>query len=92
MKRLIAAAIFLAALCVSAPAQWNGCQPGLCAPATGAAPTYVGPGDVVSSASAWYGLRAYNAADRGNKLADICDAAKVPIESDWCSANGTRKL
>jgi hypothetical protein len=27
-----------------------------------AAPTYVGPGDVVSGATAWYGLRAYNAA------------------------------
>jgi hypothetical protein len=26
------------------------------------APTYTGPGDIVSSATAWYGLRAYNAA------------------------------
>lgn len=31
-------------------------------PIVGAAPAYVGPGDLVSGAKAWYGLRAYNAA------------------------------
>lgn len=38
----------------------------------GAAPTYTGPGDVVSGAKAWYGLRAYSAAKRGSNVADIC--------------------
>lgn len=32
---------------------------------------YVGPGDVISSASHWYGLRAYNAATIGNNLIRI---------------------
>lgn len=33
---------------------------------------YSGPGDVFSF-KAWYGLRAYNAASRGNKIANVCD-------------------
>jgi hypothetical protein len=41
-------------------AQFNGCKVGFCNPAT--VTTYQGPGDVVSGATAWYGLRAYNAA------------------------------
>lgn len=35
---------------------------------------YTGPGDVVASASAWYGLRPYTLAYSGN-VADICDVA-----------------
>lgn len=38
------------------------------------APSYTGPGDVVSGAVAWWGLRGYNAAYTGN-VANICDAA-----------------
>lgn len=39
--------------------------------------TYKGPGDIVSGASAWWGLRAYNAAyaTGSNPAADICDVA-----------------
>jgi hypothetical protein len=44
-----------------ASAQFNGCRAGFCNAAPAAA-TYTGPGDVVSGATAWYGLRAYNAA------------------------------
>ena len=41
--------------------------------AGGGAP-YVGPGDVVSGAMVWYGLRGYNAAFSGN-VATLCDSA-----------------
>lgn len=43
-------------------AQFNGCQAGFCAPFVAAAGGYVGPGDIVSGAIAWWGLRAYSAA------------------------------
>lgn len=34
--------------------------------------SYTGPGDVVSGAKAWWGLRAYSAATAGNKIANVC--------------------
>lgn len=46
---------------------------------------YTGPGDVVASATAWYGFRAYNSADRGNRLLNVCnvaDAACADLSSD----------
>jgi len=37
--------------------------------------TYTGPGDIITSnAIAFWGLRAYSTATRGNKLANVCDA------------------
>src|SRR5665213_385939 len=39
-------------------------------PASGG-PTYTGPGDVVGSATAWWGLRAYSAATIGGNVVDI---------------------
>jgi hypothetical protein len=44
-----------------AVAQFNGCSAGFCSPSSASA-SYTGPGDIVSGAYAWYGLRAYNAA------------------------------
>lgn len=41
------------------------------------AAAYSGPGDVVASAAAWYGLRAYSTADRGNRLMNVCNVADV---------------
>lgn len=41
------------------------------------AATYVGPGNIVSGATAWYGLRAYSAADRGNPLINVCNVSDV---------------
>jgi hypothetical protein len=38
------------------------------------APSYIGPGDVLSGAVAWWGLRCYNAAFSGN-MVDVADAA-----------------
>ena len=37
-------------------------------------PAYLGPGDFVSSAKAWYGLRAYSAATRGSAIANVCNS------------------
>lgn len=39
--------------------------------------TFSGPGDIVSGATAWYGLRAYSAADKGNRLLNVCNVADV---------------
>jgi hypothetical protein len=38
---------------------------------------YVGPGDVVSGARMWWGLRAYSAATAGTKIANICNASAI---------------
>ena len=35
---------------------------------------YAGPGNVVSGASAWWGIRAYSTATRGNKVANVCNS------------------
>jgi hypothetical protein len=46
---------------------------------------YTGPGDIVASAQIWVGLRAYNSADRGNALVNVCniaDAACTDFSSD----------
>ena len=58
MKKIFVALGLLLALCSAASAQWFPMASG----PTGAAPAYTGPGDIVASATAWYGLRAYNAA------------------------------
>lgn len=39
-----------------------------------AAAAYVGPGDVVSGAIAWGGLRAYSVAKAGNRFANVCNS------------------
>lgn len=58
--------------------------------AASAPPAYTGPGDVVSSATAWWGLRCYNSAYSGN-VAAVWDAATgSTIETLLtCSAGGT---
>lgn len=35
---------------------------------------YTGPGDINGAAVAWYGLRAFNAAKRGTKVANVCNS------------------
>ena len=44
---------------------------------SGSAPSYTGPGDIISGAKIFIGLRAYNAAyaTGSNPAADVCDAA-----------------
>lgn len=44
-------------------------------PSGGGGGGYTGPGDVVSGALVWYGLRAYSAATAGTKVANICNAS-----------------
>ena len=58
-------------------AQFGSCGSGFCETVkVAAAPSYTGPGDVVSGATAWYGFRAYNAAyaTGANPAADVCDS------------------
>lgn len=54
-------------------------------------PSYTGPGDVVG-AKAWIGLRAYSAADRGNRLVNACNSTGggdvcVDLLSDAATGN-----
>jgi hypothetical protein len=35
---------------------------------------YTGPGDIVSGATAWWGIRAYKTAGLGTKVANICNS------------------
>lgn len=52
---------------------------------TAAAFVYTGPGDVVSGAKAWWGLRAYNSAKRGTAAVNVCiplDATCADLSTD----------
>lgn len=60
-KRALVAVLLTAGIWASAHAQLGTTGAGKVIPG-GAAPTFTGAGDVVSGASSWYGLRAYNAA------------------------------
>lgn len=64
-------------LCGQSPVM-NGFPPGTfqsrAAIDKGAATSYTGPGDIVSGAIGWWGLRGYNAAYSGN-VAQVCDTA-----------------
>lgn len=53
------------------------------------APSYVGPGDVISGASAFWGLRAYSAATAGSNAADVrcVTAAKTVTIKTLTSGN-----
>ncbi len=80
MKRF-AALLLSFALCAPAAAYWQSRQQ----ISVGSAPAYAGPGDVVSGALTWWGLRAYNAATKGNALINVCnptDAACADFSSD----------
>lgn len=47
--------------------------------------TYTGPGDISANATAWWGLRAYSAAQRGTKAANVCipvDVACADLSTD----------
>jgi hypothetical protein len=51
---------------------------------------YTGPGDVTSGAAMWWGLRAYSAATRGTKVANVCNASDstcADISSDPTTGN-----
>ncbi len=82
MKRIIP--LFLILMLTSAQVKW---EKFMCC-GGGAGATYTGPGDVVSGATFWYGLRAYSAADRGTHVANVCnntggvDVACADVASD----------
>lgn len=54
-------------------------------------PSYQGPGDIVSGATVWVGLRAYSSGDRGNRLVNVCIPADVAC-ADLISDVGTGAL
>lgn len=77
----------------NAQSQYNSFPPGVFGAGLGApggAAAYSGPGDVVSGALAWWGLRCYNNAYSGN-VADVWDAATGNTTETLltCSAGGT---
>lgn len=78
------AGIFLA-LCVSV-AQAGQMTLGLTG--SGGGPPYAGPGDVVSGATAWYGLRAYSLAKAGTKAINLCDNTGANCADISTGANG----
>lgn len=84
IRRLLLALIFCGALAGSTPAYWKSVQQ---ISVGGAPPAYTGPGDVVSGAAAFWGLRGYNAAFSG-AVANICDQATGLVCSDATWANG----
>lgn len=53
---------------------------------------YVGPGDLVASALAWYGLRAYSLATAGNNCVDIVRASDSTTNTFTTLANGSVDL
>ena len=65
--------VLLFALTCAADAQVPMTGAGLPVPIA-SAPPYTGPGDVVSGAFAWHGLRAYNSATRGAALVNVCNS------------------
>ena len=50
--------------------------------------SYSGPGDIVSSATAWWGLRAYSLAKAGTKAAQICRTSDSACIDVYTLANG----
>lgn len=56
--------------------------------AGGGGPVYSGPGDVVSGASMWWGLRAYNAAYIGNKLINVIQTSNSHTCDILAASNG----
>lgn len=79
----------LAVIGLQAPsrAQFNGCSAGFCSQVASAA--YSGPGNIVTGAAAWWGLRCYNSAYAGN-VADVWDSATGSITETLitCSSGG----
>jgi hypothetical protein len=69
---LIALSAIVLGVCSSTSAQ-AGCIIGGGIICVSPAASYTGPGDVVSGAKAWYGLRAYSAATAGTKAIRLCD-------------------
>ncbi len=88
MYRILAVIWFCVCLFCIAQAQVPMTGAGLGVPSGGSPPpSYTGPGDVVSGAVAWWGLRAYNGAYAASlgKIANICtplDAVCADVNSD----------
>lgn len=77
------------ALCGIAHAQLSGGVGGFPGPGTvHSSAAYTGPGDVVSGAFGWWGLRAYNLAQVGTKVANICNSGDANCADVNSLSNG----
>jgi hypothetical protein len=78
MRKLLTFLIALAAIVFGACSPVSAQVGGLMFPGPGplhvSGGSYTGPGDVVSGASAYYGLRAYSSATRGGLVANLCNS------------------
>lgn len=82
MKRIALSVAILLALISAATAQWNGCKAGFCNVKTASAPTYQGPGDIVSGATIFESCaRVYNAslASTSTSMCDLVDSAAPTV-------------
>lgn len=52
------------------------------------AATYTGPGDIVASATAWWGLRAYTTASIGSNVIKLCRSSDSATQNFVCLATG----
>jgi hypothetical protein len=86
MRKLLAALALAFAMCGPAAACEMIIGSGLFGPCGGS--TYSGPGDVISGASVWYGLRAYSAAKAGTKIANICNSGDASCADINSTATG----
>jgi hypothetical protein len=68
-----------------AQAQFNGCSYGFCNPSKGTGPSFTGPGDAISGATAFYSCaRAYTAA-YASGAGNLCDIADVGTGATTCT-------
>jgi hypothetical protein len=93
MLRAFGALLFAVGLAFIAHAQVPMTGAGLAKPGGSPPPScsYTGIGDVVSGAKGYYGLRAYNAASCGNKVAQVCNAGDAACV-DMVSSSTTGAL
>jgi hypothetical protein len=92
LTRILIAALTLL-LSFPAAAQFSGGfgAGGFVSPPVASGAAYAGPGDVYGTAIAWWGLRAFSGADKGNALINICDPTNTTC-ADWSSSATTGLL
>jgi hypothetical protein len=89
-KRIAIGLALLGGWCSAANAQSNIIGSGIIGDVkvSGGGGGYTGPGDVVSGAFAWWGLRAYSSATTGTKAAHICNAGDANCADINTLSNG----
>lgn len=78
MRRILFALVAWLSVCATAFATTSLPFPGPGTVHTTGGGGYTGPGNVSAGAVAWFGLRAFSSADRGNKAVNVCLPAGTP--------------